>query len=440
MKKDKTHPNKFADLRQRAEETLQQKPEERTADWPQEIQNLVHELQVYQIELEIQNEELRRAQQELENSRDRFIDLYDFAPVGYVTLSEKGLILEANLTIAAMLGITRSELIKQPFSRFITREDQETYYLHLNELFKTSAPQVYDIRMANNDDSHFYARIEATVAHDNKDVPLCRIAISDDTARVVAEEALQAYSEQLEEMVEARTQELRDTQEQLVRHEKLAALGQLAGGVAHELRNPMGVLSNAVYFLQMTLVDTDECTREYLDIISTEVHKSEKIISDLLQFSRSRPTEREAVSVSDLIAPVLVEQCPSEEIELDTQISTKLPEVFVDILQIRQILTNLIVNACQAMLPDGGQLIISAKPKSDMVALSIRDTGCGIPKENMAKLFEPLFTTKARGIGLGLAVSKNLAETNGGSLFAESDGPGQGSTFTIMLPISVAAQ
>lgn len=247
------------------------------------------------------------------------------------------------------------------------------------------------------------------------------------------EEALREYSERLEEMVEERTRELREAQEQLIRREKLAILGQLAGGVGHELRNPLGVISNAVYFLQMTLSGADETTREYLGIISSEVRNAEKIVSDLLGFSRIRAAEKEEIAVSDLIARTLERQPPPENVAVATVIDADVPPVFVDSQQIVQVLINLVTNAYQAM-PEGGRLTIGAQVRGDRVALAVTDTGCGIPQENMGRLFEPLFTTRARGIGLGLVTSKNLVEANGGSIEVQSE-VGKGSTFTIVLPI-----
>jgi signal transduction histidine kinase len=258
----------------------------------------------------------------------------------------------------------------------------------------------------------------------------------DVTERKQAEEALKEYSERLEAMVDERTRELKDAQEELIRKEKLATLGELAGGVAHELRNPLGVLSNAVYYLNLILTDADEKTKEYLDILSMEVRKSEKIVTDLLGFSRTRlteKTEREAVAVSELVARVLVGQPPPEQVEISTQLDPDLPPVLVNPQQIGQVLTNLVANAYQAM-PDGGNLNISAATQKNEVVISVNDTGVGIPPENIDKLFEPLFTTKAKGIGLGLAVSRNLLEANGGRIEVESE-EGEGSTFTILLPV-----
>ncbi|MEI6510372.1 MAG: PAS domain-containing protein, partial [bacterium] len=136
-------------LRQRAEVEALVRVEETAAEValsPEEARRLLHELQVHQIELEIQNEELRRAQVELEMSRTQYFDLFELAPVGYLTLSGKGLILKANLTAATLLGVTRGALVKQPLTSFILPEDQEIYYLHRKKLFETGSPLACELR------------------------------------------------------------------------------------------------------------------------------------------------------------------------------------------------------------------------------------------------------------------------------------------------------
>lgn len=181
------------------------------------------------------------------------------------------------------------------------------------------------------------------------------------------------------------------------------------------------MISNAVYYLQTTLTDADETTKEYLEIISSEVRNSEKIVSDLLDLSRTRPAAREQVEPSGLISQLLDKHRPPEKVEVTTEIGPDLPAVFVDPGQIRLVLDNLLTNAYQAM-PEGGRVTIKAKAEKDKLLVSITDTGTGISQENIEKLFEPLFTTRARGIGLGLAVAKNLVEANGGSIEVESRG------------------
>ena len=181
-------------MRQQAEETARIKainsPEDVKKLSPEEIGEVLHELRVHQIELEMQNEELRRTQVELDAARARYFDLYDLAPVGYVTISEKGLILEANLTAAGLLGVTRSALGQQIFTRFILKEDQDAYYLQRKQLFETGTPQFCELRMVKNDGTVFWAHLAATVAQDANGAPVCRVALSDISELKRAEEAL----------------------------------------------------------------------------------------------------------------------------------------------------------------------------------------------------------------------------------------------------------
>ncbi len=253
------------------------------------------------------------------------------------------------------------------------------------------------------------------------------------TRRRQAEQGLRVYSERLEEMVKERTKQLRDAQEQLVRREKLAVLGQMAGSVGHELRNPLTVITSAVYFLKRAYSDAGETAGEYLDIILAEVGNSSQIISDLLDFARTRPPAREETSVSALVHEALEKHPAPPSVLVITDIPARLPPLYVDSDQIALVLGNLITNAYQAM-PDGGNLTISARAEKGRVALAITDTGGGISPGNMEKLFEPLFTTRPRGVGLGLVTSRNLAEANGGSIDAES-AVGEGTTFTVRLPL-----
>ena len=261
----------------------------------------------------------------------------------------------------------------------------------------------------------------------------------DITERKQHEQSMYAYSELLESMVSERTQELENAQERLVRQEKLAALGQLAGGVSHELRNPLGVISNAVYLLRMMLTEgAEDALGEYLEIIEVEVARAEKIVTDLLEFGRIRAADRHATAVDSLIAMALDAYGALDDVDVQTDIPADIPPVWVDSYQIQQVLGNLILNACQAM-PSGGRLFIAACRETgadglERVHVRVRDTGCGIAAQSLPRLFEPLFTTKPRGIGLGLAISRNLVEANGGRLEIESV-EGQGTTAILTLPV-----
>jgi PAS domain S-box-containing protein len=157
---------------------------------PDDATRVLHDLQVHQIELELQNEELRRTQNALESSRARYFDLYDLAPVGYLTVDENGLILEANLTGATLLGVARSALVRQPLSRFMEDGDADVYYLHRQRLFKTGDPQAFELRLSRKGRAPFTAWIEAAVAPALGGVPACRVVISDITERKAIQEKL----------------------------------------------------------------------------------------------------------------------------------------------------------------------------------------------------------------------------------------------------------
>jgi two-component system cell cycle sensor histidine kinase/response regulator CckA len=194
MSEKEIHSGDAAELRPRAEEMARRDgartPENPEALSPEEIRRRLHELRVHQIELEMQNEELRRAQVELDAARMRYFDLYDLAPVGYCTVSETGLILESNLTAARLLGVPRGALVKQLISRFILKSDQDLYYRHRKRLFETGELQAYELRMVNNDGAAFWVRLESTAAQAEDGKRVGRVVLIDITERKCAEEAL----------------------------------------------------------------------------------------------------------------------------------------------------------------------------------------------------------------------------------------------------------
>lgn len=252
----------------------------------------------------------------------------------------------------------------------------------------------------------------------------------------LAEEKILKLNNELEQKVIERTKELEDAQESLIRKEKLAVLGQLSGGVAHELRNPLATINNSIYYLKTVLPDIDEKANTHLGIISSSVNNADKIISDLLDFSSNKVSEKENIVFSDLVDRVLEKHPPPEEVKVTNDVDHDLSPLYVDPRQMGQVLINLITNAYQAM-PEGGNLTIKAEEGTGNIHISVSDTGCGISIEDRKKIFEPLFTTKAKGIGLGLSVTKSLVEVNDGTIEVESEGA-KGSTFNIVLPTKKA--
>jgi PAS domain S-box-containing protein len=192
-------PNDAEVLRKRAEEKVKtMEPDSLTAQTPEAIRHMVHELQVHQIELEMQNEELRTAQNQIEAARLRYFDLYDLAPVGYCTISEKGITLETNLTFATMLDKDRRAMIKRPFSAFIQREDQDIYYMFLKQLLNTNNPQTCELRMVKNDKTIFWSSLHAAVQKDEDSTKCLRVTISDITQQKKLEIELNREKDALE--------------------------------------------------------------------------------------------------------------------------------------------------------------------------------------------------------------------------------------------------
>lgn len=277
--------------------------------------------------------------------------------------------------------------------------------------------------------------------------------IRDITKRKQAEVEIREMNEELLQ----RSEQLLATQEELVRKEKLAIIGQLAGCVSHELRNPLGVMSNALYFLKSLQPDADDMVKEYLDIINQEIENAGGIITDILNFSQTR-TPKIMPTEPHLLVSRSLEKClVPENISISVTVPESLPLLKVDPRQMDQVLLNLINNAFQAM-PEGGTLCISARAVSgsgpelpgyeengrdkgskdvealaNYIEIQVKDSGEGISPENMKKLFQPLFTTKLRGIGLGLTLCRNFTETNGGRIKAVSQA-GEGTTFCLTLP------
>jgi len=248
-----------------------------------------------------------------------------------------------------------------------------------------------------------------------------------------SEQSLMQLNTDLEHVVEEHTKSLKDAQEKIVLQEKFAVIGKLAGSVAHELRNPLGVITNSIHFLNMKFPAFDERLEKHLKIIQEQSDKANKIITDLLDFGRTKPYEKHMVDVKSLIQETLDEAPKVDTIEIITKFDPDLPEILLDPEKMQQAFQNIIINAQQAM-PDGGLLEISAVMHDAIIEIAFKDTGEGISSENLTRLFEPLFSTKVKGFGLGLVITKEIVEHHEGTIEVKSE-IGVGSTFTIKLPI-----
>jgi PAS domain S-box-containing protein len=385
----------------------------------EEAGRLIHELQVHQIELELQNEELRRAQGELEASRARYFDLYDLAPVGYFSLGEQGLILEANLAGADLLGLARRDLIHQPISRYIFPEDQDVYYRHRRQSLETDTPQECEIRMLRADADPFWARLESVVARDDENGDsVWRVVVSDIDARKQAEQQLADLNRRKDEF--------------------LAML-------SHELRNPLAPILNAVQLLQLQN-DENAVQQKARAIIERQVRQLTHLVNDLLDVVRTATGRiqlcREPVAVSDIVQRAVETARPLID-QHHQELTVSLPPAPVwldaDASRLVQVVTNLLSNAAK-YTNEGGRIELSVQQEGDTAVLRVRDTGLGIAPAFLPHVFD-LFAKAERsadrsqgGLGIGLALVKRLVELHGGTVTVSST-LGQGSEFVVRLAV-----
>ena len=419
MKKENQKQKKISELRKEAEEKLRPDTIDTERLSEAEVRKLAHELQVYQIELEMQNEELRKSSNELEDSRDRYSRLYDFAPIGYLTISEKGLILEANLTFALMLGMERGSLIKKQLSTFITREDKDIFYLYHKQVLITKKQEMCELRMMKKDGKQFHAQLESEIVLDHNDHQ-CRIIVSDITERKKMEEAL-------------------------IQSEKLKSLGILTAGISHEFNNLLAVILGSAELLDAGFEDDQELKKGLSAIIKAS-DDGAKIVKGLLSYVKSQGKDISEFIFFD-IRPLLIEainfttlrwknmaQAKGIDYKIDREGMREIPEVLCNTTELREVFTNIINNALDAM-PDGGRLSLSTSSNEDTVFICISDTGIGMSEDVKKNIFDPFFTTRRPlGRGLGLSISYGIITRHGGKIEVESE-DGKGTTFNLSLPI-----
>jgi signal transduction histidine kinase len=226
--------------------------------------------------------------------------------------------------------------------------------------------------------------------------------------------------------------ELRAAQDEMVRREQLAILGRLAAGVAQELRHPLGVIGNSVVYLGLALADAGADVRAHLGVMTAQMALAETIVADLLAYASRQPPHRRPIGPEALIDEQVQRLGPLDGTAVERQVSPDLPEIEIDELQVGQVLFNLLRNAVQAV-EGRGRIRIAAVREGEAVRIDVSDDGPGIPPDRQTGIFEPLVSTRPRGLGLGLAVSRDLVEANGGRLTVSSE-PGRGATFTVRLP------
>ncbi|MGN6475536.1 MAG: sensor histidine kinase [Mycobacteriales bacterium] len=239
------------------------------------------------------------------------------------------------------------------------------------------------------------------------------------------------------EALQESMRELEHTQEQLVRSERLAAIGELASVVGHELRNPLGVITNAHYLLRTVLErnDSNPDAVRHLTTAEREVGAATLIVSDLLDYARAREPVTSSVNVVDLITEVQTVLPAPPEVTVSRVDEPDLPPVRADRDQLRQVLLNILSNAYEAVGPNGGSVTVRTAASDAKVSIAVADTGVGMDDETRAQMFEPFFTRKTRGTGLGLAVTRRIVDSHGGVIHIDS-AVGKGTTFTVEFPVA----
>lgn len=389
-------------------------------DLPDERERLIHDLEVHQVELQAQNRELREAQQQLEQSRARYADLYDFAPIAYCTFDPNGVIREINLTGASLLGVERGNLIGRPFIACVPMDDKLGFVSHLRGCMSGRGPCTAEVTLSPPGREPLVLQVAST-AYAGPDGVLfgCRSAFTDISDRKKLEDALRRGMQM---------------------HQDFLAM------VSHELRNPLNsiLLGSELLLKQVPATERRKQGRPQLDRILGAARRMTRLVTDLLDLSSMEAghlsIQREIQDLREVVASALELARP---MALDKSIGfeLKLPRdplpADCDRERIVQVLLNLVSNAIKAT-PKGGVIWIEARTvAADRLICSVRDAGAGFTDEQRRHLFEPYWhaqrTNLHKGVGLGLAIAKGIVAVHGGEIWLET-APGPGSTFSFTLP------
>ena len=428
MKNEKVRREKVDELRRQATAIAGSRPAPLTEDFeglpPGATARMLHELQVHQIELEMQNEELHRAYDELDITRARYFDLYDQAPVGYCTLNESGLFLEANLRAATLLGTARTALIRQPIVRFILNEDQDIFYLHRQQLMQSGKRQMCELRMARPDGTHVWMLLESAAVQDKGGVKTLRVALSDISERKRFESELIAARQTAENATLAKSRFL--------------------AAASHDLRQPIQAINlfNDT-LVRMGLTEQQKLISEHL---SQSVDSLSGLLNGLLNISKldagAVKAFPEVIQVESFFSRMDNEFSPMaarKNLSFRLCFPRKELAIFTDARLLMSLLGNLIGNAINYTRQGG--VLVSVRRRSDQALVQVWDTGIGIAPEHMARLSEEFFQVenferdREKGLGLGLAIVKRLAKLLGTEVICRSR-PGQGSVFEFRLSLA----
>ncbi|MBE0474817.1 PAS domain-containing sensor histidine kinase [Rhodoferax sp.] len=391
------------------------------------ITQLMHDLQVHQIELQQQNEELRRAQEALELSHARYFDLYDMAPVGYLTVAANGLIMQANLSAATLLGVVRSELVKRPWSRFIVRSDQDSYYKCRQQLLETGQTQSCELQVLKSDGVALWVNIVVSAVRPGTRNTDLRLIMSDISERKHLVDALQETNQSLEQ---ARLQADRAN----------LAKSEFLSSMSHELRSPLNAILGFAQLLEVGSPPPTPSQLASLDQIIKSGWYLLALINDILDLasveSGHTTLMMEAVALGTALkdCQALVEPlAAARQVHLNFSEPPCACKVQADPTRLKQVLINLLSNAIKYNKEGGLVRVSCSAPQASKVRISVRDSGVGLSKQQLAHLFEPFNRLgqelgTSGGTGIGLVVSQRLVRSMGGEMGVDST-EGEGSEF-----------
>jgi PAS domain S-box-containing protein len=436
-------------LRERAETQFAKKaaltPEYLEALSPEATRQMLYELHVHQIELEMQNEELRESHLALDLVRARYFDLYDLAPVGYCTISKEGLIMQANLTAASLLGMTRSKLVKQPFSRFIHKEDQDCYYLYSKQLLENGEAQSCELRMLKNDSTQFWVHLAVSIAQDPYGVPQLLAVLTDITER----KRIEAERTLLDLRLQEKNVELEHAK--FVAEKANRAKSDFLSSMSHELRTPLNVILGFAQLLESGAQQPTPKQQGSIEQILKAGWYLLDLIDEILDLALV-----ESGTLSMSLEPVLLTDVMNEceaMIELEAQkrdIRVTFGQLQVpyfvntDQKRLKQVLINLLSNAIKYNKFGGTVAVDCSVNSPGRLRICVKDTGTGLSQEQITHLFQPFHRLgqeygAEQGTGIGLVITRRLIELMGGEIGLEST-VGVGSSFWIELNLTDNAQ
>jgi PAS domain S-box-containing protein len=413
---------------------------------PEELRALLHNLCVHQIELEMQNEELRQTQRERDVAQARYIDLYDEAPVGYCTLSESGIIEQANLMVGRLLGLKRADLLERPFSDFIQKEEQDVFYLLRKNTSISGFPQQAELHLVKSDGCSFWAHMATSAGQDESGNKLLRLVLSDISEKKHLDSELDAHRYHLEELVTSRTAELveaRDAAEAANR-----AKSSFLANMSHEIRTPMSGMLGMAALLSRDGVS--EKQKERLDKIDSCGQHLLSIINDVLDLAKIDAgkcnLEDKDFLLSDMLAAVtsmIANSAKAKGLSLLLDMAGVPALLRGDKTRISQALINFLGNAVK--FTECGSITLSGRLLAETadayrLRFAVTDTGIGLSPEQCSHLFQTFtqadssITRKYGGTGLGLALVQRIAKMMGGEAGVDSQS-GVGSTFWLTISL-----